>query len=139
MTALGNNVYKFSIPTEATAVDGTWLIIFNDGSGNQTADLAFTLNGMYSGANKGSITCASTVTLNCADVPQGIDYATANKLVIYSNGGTLIISSPQATSLYIHAIDGRLLRTVDIESGITTLEGFQQGVYLVNGKKAIVL
>ena len=139
MTALGNNVYKFSIPAEATAVDGTWLIIFNDGSGNQTADLAFTLNGMYSGANKGSITCASTVTLNCADVPQDIDYVTANKLVIYSNGGTLIISSPQSTTLYIHTIDGRLLRTVDIDSGITTLEGFQQGVYLVNGKKAIVL
>ncbi|HKL95749.1 MAG TPA: alpha-amylase family glycosyl hydrolase [Paludibacteraceae bacterium] len=136
MTALGNNTFKYTIPEEATAVDGTWKIIFNDG-GNQTKDLAFTLNGLYTGADKNNISSTTTITLVCTDV--AIDNVLTEKLVIYSNHGSLYISSPEATMLEIHSIDGRLLRTMDIESGITTIDGFQQGVYLVNGKKVVVL
>jgi len=139
MTALGNDSYKYIIPQEATTIDNTWQIIFNDGIGNQTSDLTFTLNGMYSGTSKSDIAVTSTITLNCADVPQGINDTSADKLVIYSNNGSLYISAPKATTLYIHSIDGRLLRTVEIEYGITTLDGFQQGVYLINGKKVVVL
>ena len=139
MTALGNDSYKYIIPQEATTIDNTWQIIFNDGIGNQTSDLTFTLNGMYSGTSKSDIAVTSTITLNCADVPQGINDTSADKLVIYSNNGSLYISTPEATTLYIHSIDGRLLRTMEIEYGITTLDGFQQGVYLINGKKVVVL
>jgi len=139
MTALGNDSYKYIIPQEATTIDNTWQIIFNDGIGNQTSDLTFTLNGMYSGTSKSDIAVTSTITLNCADVPQGINDTSADKLVIYSNNGSLYISTPEATTLYIHSIDGRLLRTVEIEYGITTLDGFQQGVYLINGEKVVVL
>ena len=139
MTALGNDSYKYIIPQEATTIDNTWQIIFNDGIGNQTSDLTFTLNGMYSGTSKSDIAVTSTITLNCADVPQGINDTSADKLVIYSNNGSLYISTPKATTLYIHSIDGRLLRTMEIEYGITTLDGFQQGVYLINGKKVVVL
>ena len=43
------------------------MIIWNDGSGNQTADLKFTNQGLYTGSNKGSIQCTSQVTEICGE------------------------------------------------------------------------
>lgn len=38
-TSLGNSVYKYTFPegTATIGTDGTWYVLFNDGSGNQTA------------------------------------------------------------------------------------------------------
>ena len=64
-THLYDNVYRFDIPASAPAINDNWQIIWNDGSGNQTADLKFTNQGLYTGSNKGSIQCTSQVTNLC--------------------------------------------------------------------------
>ena len=63
-TSLGNGKYRFDIPASAPAIDNTWMIIWNDG-GNQTGDLIFTNQGMYTGSDKGNIKCSSKVTALC--------------------------------------------------------------------------
>jgi glycosidase len=63
-TSLGNGKYRFDIPASAPAIDGTWMIIWNDGS-TQTRDLTFTNQGMYTGGNKDNINCTSIVTALC--------------------------------------------------------------------------
>ena len=63
-TSLGNGKYRFDIPASAPAIDNTWKIIWNDG-GNQTGDLIFTNQGMYTGSDKGNIKCSSKVTALC--------------------------------------------------------------------------
>jgi glycosidase len=68
-TKLGNDTYRFDIPEDAPAINDKWMIIWNDGAGNQTADLKYYNQGMYSGANKGSIRYTSSVTLMCEDTP----------------------------------------------------------------------
>lgn len=70
-THLGGNVYRFDIPDSAPTIDNTWKIIWNDG-GNQTRDLVFYNQGMYSGANKGDIDYRSRVTMLCENVPDGL-------------------------------------------------------------------
>ena len=71
-TALGNDNYKFVIPSDAGAIDASWMIIWNDGSGNQTPDLKFQDQYLYSGASKGSIKATTKITAICE--PQtGID------------------------------------------------------------------
>lgn len=70
-THLGGNAYRFDIPESAPAIDNTWKIIWNDG-GNQTRDLVFYNQGMYSGANKGDIDYRSRVTILCEEVPDGL-------------------------------------------------------------------
>ena len=70
-THLGGNAYRFDIPESAPAIDNTWQIIWNDG-GNQTRDLVFYNQGMYSGANKGDIDYRSQVTILCEEVPDGL-------------------------------------------------------------------
>lgn len=64
-THLYDNVYRFDIPASAPAINDNWQIIWNDGSGNQTADLKLTNQGLYTGSNKGSIQCTSQVTNLC--------------------------------------------------------------------------
>ncbi len=70
-THLGGNAYRFDIPESAPAIDNSWQIIWNDG-GNQTRDLVFHNQGMYSGANKGDIDYRSQVTILCEEVPDGL-------------------------------------------------------------------
>ena len=71
-TSLGNGKYRFDIPASAPAIDGTWMIIWNDG-GTQTKDLAFTNQGMYTGSDKNNITCTSKVTALCEGGNTGED------------------------------------------------------------------
>ncbi|MCI6323763.1 MAG: alpha-amylase family glycosyl hydrolase [Bacteroidales bacterium] len=68
-TALGGGVFKFNIPADVTGDETQWMIIWN-GSNGQTKDLAFTMRGLYTGDNKDNVSCTSTVTTLCADVPQ---------------------------------------------------------------------
>ena len=62
---LYDNVYRFEIPASAPAINDNWMIIWNDGSGNQTADLKYTNQGLYKGTNKSSISCTSQITKLC--------------------------------------------------------------------------
>jgi len=64
-TDLGNGNYKFVVPEAAAAIDDDWMIIWNDGSGNQTKDLKFQLHYLYSGANKNAIAATTKITAIC--------------------------------------------------------------------------
>ena len=85
-TSLGNGNYKFVVPEEAAAIDEDWMIIWNDGSGNQTQDLKYKNQYLYTGANKNSITATSQVTAICetTDLPslQGETEGRPFKLII---------------------------------------------------------
>lgn len=66
-TKLGNGKYRFDIPEDAPAINDKWMIIWNDGSGNQTADLKYYNQGMYSGSSKSNIKHTSDVTALCEE------------------------------------------------------------------------
>ena len=64
-THLGDGKFKFVVPASATGDPSTWMIIWN-GNGKQTADLTFTMHGIYNFNG-----CNGTVTALCegGDVP----------------------------------------------------------------------
>ena len=74
-THLGDGKFKFVVPTSATGDPSKWMIIWN-GNGKQTADLAFTMHGLYnfSGCN-GTVTalCDGGETPNPGDDPKPED------------------------------------------------------------------
>ena len=76
-THLYDNVYRFEIPASAPAINDNWMIIWNDGS-NQTADLKFTNQGLYTGSKKDSIQCTSQVTEICGE-PTDVEELVTNK------------------------------------------------------------
>jgi hypothetical protein len=74
-THLGDGKFKFVVPTSVTGDPSTWMIIWN-GNGKQTADLTFTMHGLYNfnGCN-GKVTalCEGGETPNPGDDPKPED------------------------------------------------------------------
>ena len=108
-TRLYDNVYRFAIPVDAPAVNDNWMIIWNDGSGNQTADLKYTNQGLYTGNNKGSIMCTSQVTNLCDSNSTAVENVEVSKpstrKVLINQSLYLIMSNGD-----MYDISGRLIR-----------------------------
>jgi len=105
-TALGNDNYKFIIPDGAGTIDNTWQIIWNDGSGNQTNDLKYQDQYLYSGANKGSIQPTKQITAICEPVTTLLqstkEIKTLNKKVLIN--GVLYIQLPNGSMYNMHGV-----------------------------------
>ena len=137
-TALGNDNYKFVIPEDAAAIDDTWMIIWNDGSGNQTADLVFQNQYLYTGTNKGSISATSLVTDICEETPSALNQA-ADLFVAFGANHTLFVeSSTDMGEVPVYSATGQLFATMHIAQGINSLQNVPAGMYFVQKKKVIV-
>ncbi len=105
-TSLGNNNYKFVIPDGAGTIDNTWQIIWNDGSGNQTQDLKYQDQYLYTGANKGSIQPTKQITAICEPVTTLFESVestkTLNKKVLIN--GVLYIQLPNGSMYNMHGV-----------------------------------
>ena len=108
-TRLYDNVYRFAIPVDAPAVNDNWMIIWNDGSGNQTADLKYTNQGLYTGNDKGAIRCTSQVTNLCDSNSTAVENVEVSKpstrKVLINQSLYLIMSNGD-----MYDISGRLIR-----------------------------
>ena len=99
---LGGGTFKFVLPDNMQGDESQWMIIWNNnGKGLQTADLKFTMHGLYTTNSdiKGT-SCTSVVSTLCKDITGDVDQvvvdtSTARKLLI--NG-----------MLYIMLPDGRV-------------------------------
>jgi len=101
--ALGNNTYKFVIPTEAAEIDNTWMIIWNDGSGNQTPNLTYRNQYLYTGANKGGIQPTQPITAICEPMDcKPIDTQLQNRKMLID--GVLYIVLPDGTMYDMHGM-----------------------------------
>lgn len=139
-TALGNGKYKFHIPDNAPAIDDTWMIIWNDGSGNQTADLTFWNQYLYRGENKGSIKAAEKITAICPEELTAVENTEANDFRVFSYMGSIVVMAPasmEGTTLPVLTATGKLVRTITLYEGMNTVHDLPQGLYLVGGKKVI--
>ena len=100
-THLGDGVFKFELPASMQGDESQWMIIWNNnGQGLQTADLKFTMRGLYTtNSDIKETKCTSVVSILCEDLSTDIDQVgvqtTARKLLY--NG-----------SLYIILEDGRV-------------------------------
>ena len=109
--ALGNDQYKFVIPENADEIDDSWMIIWNDGNGNQTPDLKYRDHYLYTGANKGGIQPTAEVTDICDELSAIIDQASdgirqhaAHKVL--RDGALYIIRAGQAYTITGQSIAG---------------------------------
>lgn len=99
-THLGGGIFKFVLPDNMQGSESQWMIIWNNnGNGLQTADLKFTMRGLYTTNSdiKGT-TCTSVVSTLCDEISSDVDQVIVPmaRKVLY-NG-----------SLYIILEDGRV-------------------------------
>ncbi len=95
------------------------MIIFNNGSGDQTADLVAVNNATY--------------TRNGIDQSGINDVAEETGLRIHARGTTIVVYSPLHTFVTVASIDGRS-ETVAVEPGLNYIE-YEPGLYIVNTTK----
>ncbi len=73
---LGGGTFKYAIPADFPADDSNWMIIWNNNGGKQTADLPFTMRGLYTiGGYKSLVTkiCEGGDTGETPDTPKPED------------------------------------------------------------------
>ena len=95
-THLGGGTFKFVLPDNMAGDESQWMIIWNNkGKGLQTADLKFTMRGLYTTNSdiKGTA-CTSVVSTLCDDITNDVDQivlekSTARKVLI--NGALYIV------------------------------------------------
>ena len=113
-TSLGNGNYKFVVPEDAKEIDDTWMIIWNDGSGNQTQDLKYKNQYLYTGNNKGSIQPTELVTDIC-EPTTGIENTTSKRGVrAFIRDGMIYMIVPQEgqkSAVRIYTLSGQLITT----------------------------
>ena len=97
---LGDGVFRFVLPENMQGDESQWMIIWNNGQGQQTADLKFTMRGMYAATSDiKSTSCTSVVTTLCEELSTDVYHVETvqrTRKVLY-NG-----------SLYIVFEDGRV-------------------------------
>ena len=68
-----------------------------------------------------------------------IDQAKANSYFSVCGGnGAIAVNVAQPTLVRIYTLQGMLIRTVNVSSGLTPIRGLAAGAYIVNGRKVLV-
>ena len=106
----GNTVWKWTYNTSdrKSQSSSNEGIIFNDGT-NQTADLAFTNGGYYNQEGLQAVVSASAIRS---------------------------IEAPEAGSVKVYSLDGRLIRQA--LNGSEAIKSLKKGVYIINNKKVVI-
>lgn len=68
----------------------------------------------------------------------GLETVNTDRLVVYSVDGVLNVITPNAQSVKVYAIDGRLVRTLQLGEGRNEVSGLAKGIYIVDNRKVAV-
>lgn len=79
----------------------------------------------------------ASITSNGSD-GSGIVRESNDGFYIYSKDGVLVIHSDFRQSINVFSIDGRLVRSINLQTGETVVEELSKGFYLVNRSKVII-
>lgn len=101
-THLGGGTFKFVLPDNMQGSESQWMIIWNNnGQGLQTADLKFTMRGLYTtNSDIRGTACTSVVSTLCDDIANDVDQIVVDK----STARKVLING----ALYIVLEDGRV-------------------------------
>lgn len=72
------------------------------------------------------------------NVVTGIDDTVIDRLTATGGIGSITITAPEALTVEVTDMSGRIVRVADIDAGTTTITGFDPAIYIVAGIKVIV-
>lgn len=117
--------YKLFIDTDKDL--STSCIIFNNGSGSQTADNVLIYNnGIY------DTTGFTGQYVSGVEAVEHID-----GMRVFVSDGTIYIVSPKEATVHIYSLDGNV-RTLRVDEGVNTVSGLPRGFYIVNRTKVML-
>lgn len=66
------------------------------------------------------------------------DVSLNGRLQVEGGRGRLVVHAPAPCTAMVYASDGRLVRTLRLRTGLTTVAGLVAGIYIVEGRKVMV-
>ncbi|MDR1683480.1 MAG: starch-binding protein [Candidatus Symbiothrix sp.] len=122
MLALGGGVYKYNFSETITA----WKVLFNDGSRQAPASVGWdVVNGGYYKASG----------LDHLVQPTATSAGNVKMFSVYVQDKIVFIESDEYTSLPVFTPDGRTIKKITLISGINTISGLENGLYIIAGRK----
>ena len=92
----------------------------------------------YEHADPISFLTGSQVLDICITPFSGVEGVEVANLVAYGAEGRIIVKANAAQMVNVYNIAGRLVRSVNVEEGTTTIESLMAGFYIVNDTKVVV-
>ncbi|MFI3240413.1 MAG: alpha-amylase family glycosyl hydrolase [Bacteroidales bacterium] len=132
MDYLGNNFYKYTFDSDIAEIGSTstWYVLFNDGSGNQTAgDPGFVCYNNWMYDSNGTLYEVTNTT--------GVSSTTYPTDKIYGISGSINIELNTDKQITIYSIDGAIIFNTYLTKGKHRYNT-EPGVYIVNHNKIIV-
>lgn len=77
----------------------------------------------------------ATTILNA---PSAVVNPTENSLVIYTENNSIIVNSDKNRTIDVLSVDGRAIRTVNLNPGKTSIDGLTKGLYIIDKQKIIL-
>ena len=70
--------------------------------------------------------------------PDGVEHVAVDRVGVSGGVGCLSVSSLIVQTVKIYSLSGQLVRCLEVQQGVTRVDGLQPGVYVVAGKKVLV-
>lgn len=74
----------------------------------------------------------------CVSPLSGVEGIDATAFAVYGAKGCIVVSANEEQTVNVYNIAGRLIRSVNVEKGTTSIDGLLAGFYIVNGTKVVV-
>jgi len=70
--------------------------------------------------------------------PSAVSNPNETRLTIYTENNSIIVNSVENQTINVLAYDGRIVRTVELNVGKTTISGLSKGLYIIDRQKIII-
>lgn len=70
--------------------------------------------------------------------PDGVERVEMSHIGVSGGVGSLVISSNIPQRVKVYALNGQLVRDVEVQAGVQRIDGLAKGIYIVSGQKVIV-
>ena len=92
----------------------------------------------YTHAELVNLSAGSQVVDFCVSPLSGVENVEFAGLAVYGAKGCIVVKAAAAETVNVYNIAGRLVRSLNVEEGTTTVDGLMAGFYIVNGTKVLV-
>mgnify|MGYP001017613393 CR=1 FL=1 len=121
------NVFTDTITTNSVSVNEIAELVNNT---NYYAKVRTLNNGVWSGQVTSEVFTVSKVSTGFDKIE--------NQTKLRVNNGVLIINAEHPQTLNIYAVNGQLIRSVNVVAGENTVSNLSKGLYLVNNQKIVI-
>lgn len=130
--------YAFNGNMNYTTDATTYYLLSTDGSKFAKGATNSYITAFRAYLTAGNDTRKLSVTHNDDAGATGLHGQQTDNLSIYAANGTIYVDASQSQKVNIYSVDGRIIKTVELNIGQNSIAGIAKGIYLINKQKVVI-